>query len=91
MSRNRVAGGLSWMLAELAVASCETILQRSSMIARGRCSDAEYRRMVLEKLSAARKSGLAFGLRLDPVAALEPWHAAATRNAKRLRRRRSWK
>ena len=58
------------------------------MIALGRCSDTEYRRMILEKLAAAQESGFAFGLALDPVAAMQPWHAAATKNAKRLRRRR---
>ena len=76
------------MLTELAVASYETILHRSMMIAFGRCSGAEYGRMVLEKFAAAQESGVAAGLSLDPVAAETPWHAAATRNAKRLRRRR---
>jgi len=40
------------MMAELAMASWETIARRTSMIARGTCSPAEYQRMIIEKAAA---------------------------------------
>ena len=77
------------MFAELAIASWETVMHRSRMMAEGSCSAAEYRRMLTEKLRAAERSALALmkprGLRLD--AALRPWHRRARANARRLRRR----
>lgn len=79
------------MLAEMAVASWETIARRSLMMAAGTCSVAEYRRMMAEKVHAARRSGAALtGSRAqDPVVAmLEPWHRGVTANARRLRRSR---
>jgi len=44
------------MMMELALASWETIGRRGAMIADGRCSPAEYSRMVIEKMSAATRS-----------------------------------
>ena len=78
------------MLTDLALSSCETIAHRMSSIALGTCSPREYRRMVTEKLLAAQRSAFALMLpRGNPiVAALAPWHSAAGRNAKRLRRKR---
>jgi hypothetical protein len=40
------------MMMEMAFASWETIGRRGQMMARGKCSPAEYSRMVLEKVAA---------------------------------------
>jgi len=56
----------------------------------GRCTRAEYRKMVGEKVSAAQSSWIA--LAFTPWAAwtamLQPYHRAARRNARRLRSKR---
>lgn len=81
------------LLAELTLASWETVMRRTALIATGACSPAEYRRMVSEKIAASRSSGLALlyaGLRPGADAAarfLAPWHRRAAANARRLRRR----
>lgn len=64
-------------------------MRRTLMMAQGTCTPAEYRRMVREKVQAAAASGrvLARGGR-SPAALLAPWHGRATRNAKRLRKRK---
>ena len=49
---------LPLMMAELTLASWETIARRTLMMAQGTCSPAEYRRMVREKAHAAHRSGL---------------------------------
>ena len=89
MKRKRTkALPLPFMMAELTLASWETIARRTWMMAQGTCSAAEYRRMVREKAHAAHRSGFlaARGAR-DLAALLAPWHKAATANAKRLRRK----
>jgi hypothetical protein len=78
------------MVAELALASWETIARRTLLMLRGTCPPAEYARMLLEKTSAAQASALALsrkrgGHRTRGV--LGPWHRGATANAKRLRKR----
>ena len=75
------------MMTELAMASWETIARRSTMIARGALSAAEYQRMVLEKAAALQESALAMMTGRGKKAALAPWHKRATANAKRLRRK----
>jgi hypothetical protein len=78
------------MLAELALASWQTMTCRMSMIALGTCTAVEYQKMATEKLLAAQRSVLA-GLRPSrnpDTAILAPWHRAASANAKRLRRRK---
>jgi hypothetical protein len=76
------------MLAELAIASAETIAHRSWMIATGRCTPREYRRMLAEKMKAAGQSGrAALAPRAKATALIAPWHRAARANAARLRRR----
>lgn len=75
------------MMAELMVASWETIALRSLMIAQGTCSLAEYQRMAMEKATALQQSTLAMMLGRGDRAALAPWHRRATANAKRLRRK----
>ena len=81
---------LPFMLAELAISASETIARRTSLIATGRCSAAEYRRMVVEKAEAARLS-LQAAATATPSAALAaavtPWLDSARANARRLRRK----
>jgi hypothetical protein len=74
------------MMAELALASWETITRRTAMIARGACTPAEYQRMVMEKAAALQQSALAVMTGRGRKAALRPWHWRATANARRLRR-----
>jgi len=77
------------MLAELAVASWQTMAHRLSMMASGTCSIAEYRRMMAEKMLAAQQSMKAATRRQhDVTAIIAPWHRAASRNAKRLGQRK---
>ncbi len=78
------------MMAELALASWETIARRSCMMLGGSCSAAEYQRMVLEKAQAAQRSAAALmsGRSQGLAAALAPWHRRATANARRLRGKR---
>jgi hypothetical protein len=81
---------LPLMMMELALASWETVGHRSLLIARGRCSPAEYSRMVLEKMSAATRSAASLSRSRrgpDWTAVLAPWHLRATANARRLRRK----
>ena len=75
------------MMAELAMASWETIARRTSMIARGTCSPAEYQRMVIEKAAALQQSAVAVMTGRGKKAVLAPWHKRATANARRLRRK----
>ena len=77
------------MLAELTIASWQTMAYRMGMMAFGTCSAAEYQRMATEKLVAAQRSALAV-IQLDgsDTAFLAPWHRAASANAKRLGRRK---
>jgi hypothetical protein len=81
---------LPLLLAELTLASWETVARRAAMMAAGTCSPAEYRRMVAEKARAAGQSYVALiagSARRGPVPLLTPWHRGATANARRLRRR----
>jgi hypothetical protein len=86
--RRRRKPNAAGMLAELAFASAETIARRTALMASGRCTPAEYRRMVAEKLDAARRSGFAaLAPGVTGAGLLAPWHAVARRNSRRLRRR----
>ncbi len=78
------------MMAELTLASWETIARRTCMMVGGTCSPAEYQRMVLEKTQAAQHSAIVLmsGRTRDLTAALAPWHGRATANARRLRRKK---
>jgi hypothetical protein len=78
------------MLAELAFASWETIARRTLMMTQGTCAPAEYQRMALEKAVAAARSGAALSRprgKNRMTAVLAPWHGAAAKNARRLRRK----
>ena len=52
--KKRAAVPLPLMMAETALSSWETIGHRTWMMAQGRCSPAEYQRMVVEKAQAAQ-------------------------------------
>ena len=77
------------LLAELGAASAETIARRLMLMGLGRCSHAEYRKMVDEKVAAAQSSWieLAFSPWTMWTSMLTPWHRAARRNARRLRKK----
>ena len=75
------------MMAELAMASWETVARRTAMIARGTCTPAEYQRMLLEKAASLQQSAMAVITRRGKKAVLAPWHKRATANARRLRRK----
>jgi hypothetical protein len=72
------------MMAELAMASWETIARRTAMIAQGTLTAVEYQRMVMEKAAALRQSAMAVMTGRGKKAALAPWHKRATANARRL-------
>ena len=77
---------LPLLLWELGLASGETIARRSWLLAQGRCSARERRRMIEEKSAAALASlALMADPRADFAALLDPWHKTARANAKRLR------
>jgi hypothetical protein len=75
------------MMAELAMASRETIARRTALMARGTLAPAEYQRMVMEKAAALQQSALAMITGRGKRATLAPWHKRATANARRLRRK----
>ena len=79
--------GLPMMTARITAASLETIFHRTTMMARGRCSAAEYQRMVSEKATAAQRSMAALMAGKTFTAALAPYAMRARANAKRLRRK----
>jgi hypothetical protein len=83
----RRARPLPMMMAELAMASWETIVRRTAMFARGNITAAEYQRMFMEKAAALQQSALAVMTGRGKKAALAPWHKRATANARRLRRK----
>jgi hypothetical protein len=75
------------MMARLTAASLETILHRTTMMAKGTCSPTEYQRMIAEKATAARRSMLALMTGKNPTAVLAPYSSRARANARRLRRK----
>lgn len=83
---------LPLLLAEMTVSSWETIAHRSAMMAAGTCSQQEYRRMLEEKLRATQRNGVSLmtgAAGPDLLSRMvRPWHSGATRNAKRLRKRK---
>ena len=87
MKRRRRARSLPLMMAELAMASWETIARRTALIARGVCTPAEYQRMMIEKAAALQQSAMAVMTGRGKKATLRPWHRRATANARRLRRK----
>jgi hypothetical protein len=86
-ARRRAHAPYPVMMAELGLASWETILHRTTLMASGACTIEEYFRMVGEKMIAMVLSGHALCTpSLDPwSAAVAPFHSRATANARRLR------
>ena len=82
----KVAVPLPLLLAELTAFSWETMARRASMMMQGTCTAAEYQRMMFEKMRAAQLSAVAIVFDQDVGAALAPWHRAARRNVRRLRK-----
>ncbi len=74
------------MMAELAMASWETIWHRSVMMAMGTCSAAEYQRMVMEKTTAIQLATVALATGKGDAAVVAPFLSRARANARRLRR-----
>ena len=88
--RRRKPTAMPVVLTELTLASWETICHRSLMIGLGKCSPAEYSRMVLEKMSAATRTASVLarsGQTPDWSTLLAPWHVRVKANARRLRRK----
>jgi hypothetical protein len=75
------------MMARLTAASWETIYHRTTMMAKGTCSPAEYQRMVAEKAIAAQRSMVALMTGKSLTSALMPYSSRARANAKRLRKK----
>jgi hypothetical protein len=77
------------LLAELGAASAETIARRMMLMGTGQCTRAEYRKMVDEKVAATQSSwmAMAFSPWTAWTSMLTPYHQAARRNARRLRRK----
>jgi hypothetical protein len=84
------AASLPTMMANLTMASWETIMQRSMLIAQNACPPEEYLRMVQEKTEATMESGMKLlwsGGQASMASLIAPWHRRATANAKRLRKK----
>jgi hypothetical protein len=79
--------GLPIMMARLTAASWETIFHRTTMMAKGTCSPAEYHRMVAEKAVAAQRSMVALMTGKSLTSALMPYSSRARADAKRLRKK----
>jgi hypothetical protein len=86
--RNSAATSLAGMMAELTVSSWTTILRRTQLMAEGKCTPAEYQRMMMEKADAAQASFIALAQpgAPNPRAVIKPWLVRAKANARRLRR-----
>jgi hypothetical protein len=86
--RSKSVSSLPMAMADLTLASWETIAHRMLLISQNRCSPAEYQRMVSEKAQAAMESSLTMmsgNAQFDSL--LAPWLKSATANAKRLRKK----
>src|SRR5512134_1549068 len=83
-TKSAEALSLSLLLAETFWSSVQTISRRTCLMADGRCTATEYRRMVLEKSAAAQDSALALARRRGAVGLLVPWNRRAKANARRL-------
>lgn len=77
-----------FMMAQLAATSWETILRRTTKMAHGTCSPAEYRRMTAEKVAAVQRSATALARGGGAAGALAPFLKRTKANVRRLRRSR---
>ena len=75
------------IMAELAIASWETIFHRTVMMVQGTCSADEYERMVTEKADAMHHSALALVNAGSDEEVMAPFLTRAQANARRLRER----
>lgn len=77
-------------MADLTLASWETIVRRMLLISQNQCSQDEYGRMFSEKAEAAMATSLtlmfSYG-RASVTSLLAPWLTGATANANRLRKK----
>jgi hypothetical protein len=78
---------LPMMMADLTMASWETIFHRTVMMTQGTCSAAEYQRMTAEKAAAMQRSMTALMTGQSQAAVVAPFLNRARANAKRLRRK----
>lgn len=76
---------LPFMMANLGIASWETIMHRTRMMADGSCTAAEYQRMGSEKLAAMQSAAVAMATGQSQEAIMHPFLSKARANAKRLR------
>jgi hypothetical protein len=80
---------LATIAMEMTFAASETIAHRTLLMAQGRCTPAEYWRMMSEKVLAAQQT-TALLMRPQPnlnlANLLAPWHGPVMRNARRLRK-----
>jgi hypothetical protein len=83
----RRSRNLPAMMAQLTLASWETIYRRTLMMAQGTCSAAEYQRMVVEKAAALQAASLALMTGRGGAAALVPYLVRSRANVRRLRRK----
>ena len=89
-TRRRRNTSLPLIMTDLMLASWETFARRTLLIAQNKCSPAEYRRMLNEKIEAAAASGLKLfsrGGRASTTSVLAPWRRRVAANAKRLRKK----
>lgn len=88
--RKGKAAFLPLMMADLTLASWETITRRMLLISQNKCSQAEYTRMVSEKTQAAIASGqklMSSNGQASIASLMSPWLSRASANAKRLRKK----
>lgn len=76
---------LPMLMTRLSLASWETIMHRTRMMADGTCTTAEYQRMTTEKLAAMQSSAAAMMAGRSQSAILAPFVTKARANARRLR------
>ncbi len=76
---------LPLLFTELAMASWETVWHRTALMATGACTQAEYERMVHEKMQAIQQASVALMTGQNTETVLRPFHRKATANARRLR------
>jgi hypothetical protein len=89
-TRRRRRTSVSTMMAEMILASWETMTRRAMLMAQNQCSPDEYRRMFGEKVEAAALSAsklMSRGGRARMTSVLAPWHRRVVANAKRLRKK----
>lgn len=88
--KRRKTSSLPMMMTDLMLASWETMARRTLLIAQNKCSPAEYRRMVREKVAAAATSGIrviSSSGKASMASVLAPWRSRAVANARRLRKK----